>query len=135
MDNKTSFWNGLPVVGDVKELDYIVESNGFINLSKEDIIEVLSASGENYVVTGTGEKINDAFDNAVANLPCNLDSINNLLISFHCSKETNNDINDLVKISRTLSEANREASVKWGIANDNSLAETFKVVLVASKKV
>lgn len=87
MDNEISIWNGFPVHGDVKELDIIVESDGFINLGKEDIIEVLSASGENYVATGTGEKINDAFDNAVANLPCSLDNINNLLISFHCSKK------------------------------------------------
>lgn len=130
--NNTSTWNGFPVHGDVKELDRIIESDGFVNLGKEDIIEVLSAAAENYVATGTGDRINEAFDSAVGNLPCNLDNVKKLLISFHCSKETNNNINEFATISKTLSGANKKTSVKWGIGSDATPGESFRVVLVAS---
>lgn len=46
-------WNGYAVHGDVKELDAIVESTGFIELDKEDVVSILSADGENCVISGT----------------------------------------------------------------------------------
>ena len=46
MDIEHSNWNGYEVYGDIKELDAIVESNGFINLDKDDVVEVLSEGEE-----------------------------------------------------------------------------------------
>ena len=43
MQIKISEWNGYPVHADVKELDRIVESEYFVNLDQDDIINVLSA--------------------------------------------------------------------------------------------
>ena len=82
MDIEHSNWNGYDVYGDIKELDAIVESNGFINLDKDDVVEVLSAEGENYVTTGIDNQIDDAFTKAINGLPYSIDKITSLLISF-----------------------------------------------------
>jgi len=68
MNNKAT-WNGYAVQGDVKELEQITGSKGFVNLDKDDIIAMLSADGENYVVTANAGKIEDAFNAALANIP------------------------------------------------------------------
>lgn len=131
MTNSQTIWNGYPVHGAAKELDNIVESTGFIPLAKEDIIEVLSADGENYVVTGVNANISSAFSEAVDNLPCKMDNVNTLLIDFFCGRKQP-DVSDLSAITGSLADASKDMSVKWGIASDESLGDAFKVVVVAS---
>ena len=70
-------WNGYAVHGDVKELDAIVESTGFIELDKEDVVSILSADGENCVISGTGNEMDEAFNNAIDSLPSSIDKVNN----------------------------------------------------------
>lgn len=53
MTTEHSNWNVYDVYGDIRELDTIVKSTGFINLDKEDVVGVLSADGENCVTIGT----------------------------------------------------------------------------------
>lgn len=66
-------WNGYDVHGDVKELDAIVESTGFIELDKEDVVSILSADGENCVISGTGNEMDEAFNNAIDSLPSSIE--------------------------------------------------------------
>lgn len=131
MTTKHSNWKGYDVDGDIRELDTIVESTGFINLDKEDVVGVLSADGENYVTIGTDNSIEKAFTKAVNGLPYTPDKINSLLISFHCG-DRQPDMTELSKIPAFLSEANSDIDVKWGIAKDDTLGDSFKVILVAS---
>ena len=60
MTTEHSNWNGYDVYGDIAELDAIVESTGFINLDKDDVIGVLSAEGENCVTTGMDNLIDNS---------------------------------------------------------------------------
>lgn len=53
MTTEHSNWTGYDVYGDIRELDTIVKSTGFINLYKEDVVGVLSADGENCVTIET----------------------------------------------------------------------------------
>lgn len=131
MTTEHSNWNGYDVYGDIAELDAIVESTGFINLDKDDVIVVLSAEGENCVATGTGNRIDEAFTTAINELPYSIDKITNLLISFRCGNLQPN-MADISKIPSFLSEANPDMDVKWGIAKDDTLSDSFKVILVAS---
>lgn len=131
MTTENSNWKGYDVDGDIRELDAIVESTGFINLDKDDVIEVLSAEGENCVTTGTDNGIDKAFTKAVNGLPYTPDKINSLLISFHCG-DRQPDMKEISKIPAFLSEANSDIDVKWGIAKDDTLGDSFKVILVAS---
>ena len=131
MTTEHSNWNGYDVYGDIAELDAIVESTGFINLDKDDVIGVLSADGENCVTTGMDNLIDEAFTKAVNELPYSIDKLNSLLISFHCG-DRQPDMTELSKIPAFLSEANSDIDVKWGIAKDDTLGDSFKVILVAS---
>lgn len=131
MTTEHSNWKGYDVDGDIRELDAIVESTGFINLDKDDVIGVLSADGENCVTTGMDNLIDEAFRKAVNELPYSIDKINSLLISFHCG-DRQPDMTELSKITSFLSEANSDIDVKWGIAKDDTLGDSFKVILVAS---
>lgn len=126
-----SNWNGYDVYGDIGELDAIVESTGLINLDKDDVIGVLSAEGENYVATGTDNRIDESFTKAINELPYSIDKITNLLISFRCGNLQPN-MADISKIPSFLSDGNPDMDVKWGIAKDDTLGDSFKVTLVAS---
>ena len=110
MDIEHSNWNGYEVYGDIKELDAIVESNGFINLDKDDVVEVLSAEGENYVTTGIDNQIDDAFTKAINGLPYSIDKITNFIISFRCGNRQPN-MTEILKIPSFLSEANPDIDV------------------------
>ena len=129
MTTEHSNWKGYDVDGDIRELDAIVESTGFINLDKDDVIGVLSADGENCVTTGMDNLIDEAFTKAVNELPYSM--LNSLLISFHCGHRQP-DMTEISKITSFLSEANSDIDVKWGIAKDDTLGDSFKVILVAS---
>lgn len=131
MDIEHSNWNGYDVYGDIKELDAIVESNGFINLDKDDVVEVLSAEGENYVTTGIDNQIDDAFTKAINGLPYSIDKITNFIISFRCGNRQPN-MTEILKIPSFLSEANPDIDVRWGITKDETSGDSFKVILVTS---
>lgn len=131
MKIELSNWNGYDVYGDIRELDAIVKSTGFINLDKDDVIGVLSADGENCVAIGTDNSIEKAFTKAVNGLPYTPGKINSLLISFHCG-DRQPDMTEISKIPSFLSDAKPDMDVKWGIAEDDTLGDSFKVILVAS---
>lgn len=131
MTTEHSNWNGYDVYGDIRELDEIVESTGFINLDKEDVIGVLSADGENCVTTGTANLIDKAFTKAINELPYSIDKITSLLISFR-SGNLHPNMADISRIQSFLSGANPSIDIRWGIAKDDILGDSFKVMLVAS---
>ncbi len=131
MNTELSTWNGYAIHGDIKELDAIIVSTGYINLDKDDVIGVLSAEGENCVTTGTAPKIDEAFTNAINELPYSINKITSLLISFRCGNRQPN-MAEISKIQSVLSKANSEIDVRWGITNDDSIGNSFKVILVAS---
>lgn len=80
--NDISFWGGYAVRGDVKELDFIAETEGMINLDKNDIDTILSSEGENWIAVGAGIDMAQAFNEAVNHLPSGIDKVNSLLIEF-----------------------------------------------------
>ena len=124
MNTEISTWGGYAVHGDVKELDRIVESTGLINLDKEDIIKVLSSDGEIFVTYGSNANLSEAFKEA----------FDKLLIEFRYGIRQP-DMAQISSISATLSEANADIAVMWGMISDESLGESNKVVLVASVKI
>ena len=131
MATEHSNWNGYDAYGDIRELDTIVKSTGFINLDKDDVIGVLSAEGENCVTTGTDNSIENAFTKAINELQYSIDKITNLLISFRYGN-LQPKMTDISKIPSFLSETNPDMDVIWGIAKDDTLSDSFKVTLVAS---
>lgn len=131
MTTEHSNWNGYDVYGDIWELDAIVESTGYVNLDKEDVVGVLSSEGENYVSTATDSRLDEAFTKVLNGLRCPIDKISRLLLSFHCGDRQPN-ISEISKIPAFISGTNPDKDVKWGIAKDDTLGDSFKVILVAS---
>ncbi len=126
-----SIWNGYNVHGEVKELDAIVEAEGFISLDKDDIIETLSDEAKNHVAIGVDTNLRGAYEEAFRILPCGIEQVASLLIYFFCGT-TQTNFSDLAPITGYLNELKEEVSIKWGIALDESLGENFKVVIVTS---
>ena len=133
MNEELMIWNGYTVHGDVEALDLIAEGPGMVNLDNEDIIRVLSTGGENYVTTGVSTNISEAFREAVDNMPCKINKVNKMLASFRCGvKQPTGD--ELTAVSAVLSEAGPDLEFAWGLTSDESLGDSYKVVLVASVK-
>lgn len=131
MDKQISNWNGFKIQGDTSELDRIVEHDGMISLDLNDIINTLSASGENYITDGFGANISEAFKAAVDKLPISINKVEKMLIQFYLgAKQT--DMSELSVISNTLSTGNNNLEVMWGITKIESLGDNIKVVLVSS---
>mgnify|MGYP002508037253 FL=1 len=133
MNNGISTWNGYPVHGDIKELDRIIKSEGLINLDKDDVVNVLSAEGESHVTSGVNSKLGEAFNEAVNSLPYKVDKVEELLIDFRFGNRQPKT-SELSSITGKLSGINPDINIMWGISSDESLGDSYKVVLVASVK-
>ena len=131
MHKEQSIWNGYAVYGDVEALDLIAEGTGMVNLDNEDIMSVLSDGGESYVTTGVSANISEAFREAVDNMPCKIDKVNKMVVNFRCGVKTP-AVTDLTAVSASLSEAGPDLEFAWGLTSDESLGDSYKVVLVAS---
>ena len=94
---------------------------------------MFSAEGNNYVAFAINANLGDAFNAAINSLPCKLDKVNSLLFDFFCGNKKP-EMSELSCIPATLSEANTNIDVKWGISSDETLGDSYKVVLVASVK-
>lgn len=133
MNNGITIWNGYPVHGDIKELDRIIKSEGLINLDKDDVVNVLSAEGESHVTSGVNSKLGEAFNEAVNSLPYKVDKVEELLIDFRFGNRQPKT-SELSSITGKLSGINPDINIMWGISSDESLGDSYKVVLVASVK-
>ena len=133
MNNGITIWNGYPVHGEIKELDRIIESEGLITLDKDDVVNVLSAEGESHVTSGVNSKLGEAFNEAVNALPCKVDKVDELLVDFRFGNRQP-DMSEFSSITDSLSGANPDINIMWGITSDESLGDSYKVVLVASVK-
>lgn len=129
--NQISNWDGFKTYGDTSELDRIVEHSGMISLDLNDIINTLSASGENYITAGLGANISEAFNAAVDRLPIPICKVEKLLIQFYIGAKQP-DLSELSVISNTLSTGNNNLEVMWGISQIENPDDNIKVVLVSS---
>lgn len=128
--NDISSWGGYAVRGDVKELDFIAETEGMINLDKNDIDTILSSEGENWIAVGAGIDMAQAFNEAVNQLPSGIDKVISLLIEF-CYGSKGAVMSEF-SVAQTALADNADLDIVWGVASDELLGESCKVVLVAS---
>jgi len=132
MKENETIWNGYPIIGDTKELDFIVKSEGYINIEKDDVISSLSPIGNNYVASGRATTFSGAFKSAVGNLPTSLNKAKRLLIQFVCGTKQVK-MAELSSVTEMLNEASSEMSLLWGIASDLSLEDDYKVIILFSE--
>ena len=94
---------------------------------------MLSTEGESYVTSGVNADLGEAFNEAVNALPCKVDKVDELLVDFRFGNRQP-EMSGLSSITDTLSEVNPDINIMWGISSDESLGDSYKVVLVASVK-
>lgn len=128
---KESIWKGYAVIGDAKELDIVVESEGYISLDINDIFNTLSSSGANYITTASGASIAEAFKEAIANLPSPIDKAERILIQFYIGT-IQPDMSEISGITTLLGKANPAISVVCGIEISEKPGANIKVVLLTS---
>ena len=89
-DDKIIFpYEDYRIIGDMTELDKVVNTCGFINLNVADITSVLSTETANYVSVGFGEGMDGfvgAMKDAWSKLPVGIDCISRMLVNIWISK-------------------------------------------------
>lgn len=125
------------IVGDVAEIDNIINTCGYINIDVRDIEKVLLKDGINYVSTGTADGANsyeNALEDALSKLPIPIDRIYNLLINI-CISNVEYISNMMSMIDFTYELLPVDTFVIWGCAIDESLrGKQVEVSLIAASK-
>ena len=89
-DDKIIFpYEDYRIIGDMTELDKVVNTCGFINLNVADITSVLSTETANYVSVGFGEGMDGfvgAMKDAWSKLPVGIDGISRMLVIYGFQK-------------------------------------------------
>lgn len=118
----------------IDAIDHVIQTAGLINIDVPDITSTLSTDTLNYVTIGVGNNITDAVEQSVDNLPINLDQVGKMLFQILIPKHHKPDISVAKSIVDFISMIDENIDVCWGLAFDESLTDSIKVILIASSK-
>lgn len=126
------------IVGDIGEIDRVINTCGYINIDVRDIEETLSNETINYVSTGSAEGpecVANALKDAVSNLPIPFESISNVLLNVWTPEPNENTQCFLKEIIGFANKLPVDMGVFWGAAFDKSLKhQQAKVTLIAASR-
>ena len=122
------------IVGDVAEVEKVIQTCGMINIGVADITSTLSTDTVNYVTVGIGGNIMDAMERSVGNLPITAGQVGKMLLQILIPKDYKPDISAIESMTDFIGKYNKDADVCWGLAFDESLIDNIKVILIASSK-
>ncbi len=118
----------------IDAIDQIIQTCGHINIDVADITSTLSTDTLNYVTVGIGGNITDAVEQSVDNLPINSDQVGKMLFQILIPKDYKPDMLEMKSMTDFIGKYNKDIDVCWGLAFDESLTDSIKVILFASKK-
>lgn len=126
-----SEWEGITVIGDSKELDTIIGTPTSIALHKSDLLRIMESGDCNYIITGDGPTISAAMGNATAKALFDTGKASRIAVALWCGAaefrmKTMGTINDELSIFGKASE------IIWGIFDDPTLRNWFKITILAS---
>lgn len=122
------------IVGDTTEIDKVIQTAGIINIGVADITSTLSTDTLNYVTVGVGGNIEDALKLSVENLPITPIQVGKMLFQILIPKDYKPDISEMKSMTDFIGKYNKDTDVCWGLAFDESLTDSIKVILIASRK-
>lgn len=122
------------IVGDTTEIDKVIQTAGIINIGVADITSTLSTDTLNYVTVGVGGNIEDALKLSVDNLPITPIQVGKMLFQILIPKDYKPDISEMKSMTDFIGKYNKDTDVCWGLAFDESLTDSIKVILIASRK-
>ncbi len=118
----------------IDAIDQIIQTCGHINIDVADIASTLSTDTLNYVTVGFGNSITDAVEQSVDNLPINSDQVGKILFQILIPKDYKPDMSAIKSMTDFIGKYNQDIDVCWGLAFDESLTDSIKVILIASSK-
>lgn len=126
-------WNGFAGYGDVNELNRIIRARGVVNIDRADLEHTLSRNGENYVVTACGDSTSHCFKEALAALPKPICQLRSLILDV-CYGSRQLLVSDMADMIATeeCKQIEDKLTLLWGVAEDDTLGDKFKIVLLAS---
>ena len=122
------------IVGDVAEIEKVIQTCGMINIGVADITSTLSTDTVNYVTVGVGDSITDAVEQSVDNLHITAGQVGKMLFQILIPKDYKPDISAIKSMTDFIGKYNKDTDVCWGLAFDESLIDNIKVILIASSK-
>ncbi len=119
------------IIGDISYIDKVIQTRGFINIGVDDVTSTLSTETVNYVTVATCDKIADALEQSVENLPVTHNNIARMLLQILIPDGHKPDISAMTEF---FGKYNSDIDLFWGIAYDKSLTDSISVILIASSK-
>lgn len=131
-------YDNYKIIGDAAEIDKIITTCGFINLSVDDITSTLSSDTLNYVAVGTAcgkGCIANALADAIDKLPIEMDCISKMLFQIWIPKDMPSPMNEMKIMTDSISSLSAYIDIIWGSAHDESLnGQQAKITLIATSK-
>lgn len=119
------------IIGDTAEIDKVIGTCGIINIGIDDITSTLSTDTMNYVTVGIGENICNAIEQLVENLPTPVTDVAKMLFQILIPKDNKSDLLEIKLMTDFIRDLPSDIDICWGIACDESLAESIKIILIA----
>lgn len=131
-------YDNYKIIGDTAEIDKIINTCGFINLSVDDITSTLSSDTLNYVAVGTAcgkGCIANALADAIDKLPIEMDCISKMLFQIWIPKDMPSPMNEMKIMTDSISSLSAYIDIIWGSAYDESLnGQQVKITLITASK-
>lgn len=124
------------IVGSIADIDYILHSFGYINISEDDVKQVLSKTTKNYVAEGTSDMeggIIAATKDVLSKLPLETCSFSKILFYIiECNVSARPGVSELNEWQEYVRPIIPDFI--WGICHEEALRDEFRVIVVASSK-
>lgn len=126
------------IVGDIEEIDRIINTCGYINLNVPDIVSVLSKETINYVAVGMAVGngcVAVALKNAIDKLPIKPDCISKILFNIWFPKEVERPLAEIAGMVDFIKNLSVDFDFFWGCACEEALkVSEVKITLIAASK-
>ncbi|MBD5259482.1 MAG: hypothetical protein HDS46_01600 [Bacteroides sp.] len=124
------------VIGDVAEIEKVINAEGYINIDLSDLLRVVSKGAVNYVATGSGvgdSCVADAINSAIRNLPVDIMLTSRVLIDLWLSKDLDSKAGVLSQLTDSIKKIGEDIDIFWGIVRTDTLVgRQAEATLIAS---
>lgn len=123
------------IIGDKKEIEYIIFSSDIINVTLSHLTSILSTTSPNYIVVGYGSdknRIAKAFLSAIEDLPIKLSKFSKLLLYLSSSPTKSISVEEINNLTIHIVKSDFNGELVWGMGIDPILNDKVKITIIAS---
>lgn len=123
------------IIGNKKEIEYILSSPSIINITIEHVTSILSLTAPNYIVVGYGsgvDRLDRAFFSAIEELQEKPAVFSKLLLFLSCSPHKPISVEDINKLTINIIRTDFNGELVWGLGTDPDLKDEVKICIIAT---